>query len=461
MKFHKLINKLWIFIIQFINGKDVESIPKDIRQELELNFDKSFAYFVFYFHFFFYFILLFIPQETVSIVFVNHIGISVLASIIFLFAKFDLIVSKILHILLGMIHILIFFTIGQLQFLMNGSLSVQFLNNYYLTISILIIANSFRFHQMSCIIPGITFMILHLISIMFFSTYSEEFLSLLGFLPQGIYFLSMLIGTVLIQLRRKDLSQINRLNREKTVIAQELKLAKKVQDTLFPTDIEFNGLKFEVFRQSHNYIGGDFYDFVQLREGNLGIFLTDIAGHGISSALVASIMKVLVATIPYGLKTDPVKFLGYLDYHLEKNLDNYHASAIYIFIDFQEKKILLGNAGHPYILYCPVGKEFRELVTSGAILGFKIREPIVDVMEINFNVGDRFFIYTDGLIESPTGIGRSLTENDLIKILNLRRGLQNLSIMKEVIIEDIYSEFKIKHFSDDTMFLLFEIVERK
>jgi serine phosphatase RsbU (regulator of sigma subunit) len=459
-KFPELKNQIVFLFKHIFLGKSEPIFSEEYKEKYDLKIDKRFAYIVFITQFSFFLILFYLPPETVPVVFVNHIGITLISFLLALFAYYEILVSLALNVLLTMIHIIIFLTIGQLQYLMNGGLSVEYLNGFYISLSILIMVHAFRFHQSSCIIPGISFIFFHLISLFFLSRYSDDFLSIQAFLPEGSYVLSMLVGTGIIIFRRKDLKKIEEMNREKSVFAQELQLAKKVQDTLFPVDAEINGLKFEVFRQSHNFIGGDFYDFIQLREGNTGIFLTDIAGHGISSAMVASIMKVVVATIPYRLKLDPVKLLAHLDVHLERNLNSYHASAIYLFIDYQTKTLSLGNAGHPYLIYCPVGGQFREIETNGSILGFHIRDPIVDQIDINFNVGDRFFMYTDGLVESPTETNSNITEEDLLTILNNRRNIEDIAIIKELIIEDIYKNYKLKHFTDDTMFLLFELTER-
>jgi serine phosphatase RsbU (regulator of sigma subunit) len=444
-------------IYQYFFSKDSK---REYNEEFYASVDKYFSYFVFLTQFSFYLILFYLPDETVAIVFINHIGITLLAGILALFSKFDILVTLALNVLLTMIHIIIFFTIGQLQFLMNGALTIEYLNNFYISLSLLVVVHSFRFHRFSCLIPGITYIILHLLSLYILSFISTIEWGWIAFLPEAGYILAMLIGTGLIYIRRTDIRKISQLNLEKSVITQELQLAKKVQDTLFPNDVEINGLRFEAFRQSHNFIGGDFYDFIQLREGNIGVFLTDIAGHGISSAMVASIMKVIVATIPYSMKLDPVKLLTHLDNHLDKDLSNYHASAIYMFLDFQAKIMTIANAGHPYLIYCPLDGEFEEVVTDGSILGFHIRDPIAENIQIQFQTGDRFFIYTDGLVESPTETGDAISESDLLNILNKRRSVDDISIMKEMIIEDVYKDYGLKNFTDDTMFLLFEITER-
>jgi serine phosphatase RsbU (regulator of sigma subunit) len=257
--------------------------------------------------------------------------------------------------------------------------------------------------------------------------------------------------------KRKGISDLYKLSEERRFIQQELELAKKVQDALFPKEVKIPGLNYKYYRKNPNVIGGDFFDFVQLREGNVGVFLTDVAGHGISSAMVASIMKVLVSTIPYRYKLSPAKLLEYLDEKLVKDLNKYHASAIYLFFDFLEHKVKIGNAGHPYMMHCPKGQGFYEIETEGAILGFNIRSPIAIEKSVSFGSGDRFFVYTDGLIESIASDGNELGTTGLLKILNQHNDIDKLVGLEQAILTDIKAEFGIDSFSDDTMFLILEL----
>jgi serine phosphatase RsbU (regulator of sigma subunit) len=342
----------------------------------------------------------------------------------------------------------------------SNRITLAEINNLYISLSILLLIHAYRLRKFSCVIPAFQFIIFHLLSLYsFYVTLHWTFDGSL-LLPDFFYLVSMFLGTGIIINRRENIKEIHSLNKEKFVIHRELELAKKVQDSLFPKDIKINGLKYQVFRQSHNFIGGDFYDFVMLREGNTGIFITDIAGHGISSAMVATIMKVIVATIPYQFKLLPEKFLTHLDKRLSVDLDHYHASAIYMFMNFQTKKIFLGNAGHPYPIYCDKGGEFVELNTEGSILGFQITDPIVTELEIHFNEGDRFVLYTDGLVESPTESGKFVSEKDLINILNLHKEIKDLKTFKTKVLDDLTNKFGLKKFTDDTMVLFFEITKR-
>ena len=259
--------------------------------------------------------------------------------------------------------------------------------------------------------------------------------------------------------KKRKQNKLVSLSKEQMLIQNDLKIAKAVQESLFPGKITFPGkIKYEIYRVAQNQIGGDFYDFIQLREGNLGIFFTDVAGHGISASMVAAILKVVVSTIPYNMKLDPVAILGKIDTVLLEEFNHYHASAVYMYLDFIEKKILLGNAGHPYVIHSRNYNAFDQIQTDGAIMGFGIKNPLVTVKEISMEAGDRFFIYSDGLVESLDPEGNALGEDRLVQMLDRHREERDLAVFKDKLLCEIEGFFRKKEFEDDVLFLLFEIV---
>jgi len=297
--------------------------------------------------------------------------------------------------------------------------------------------------------------------ILFFSVYSNIYYfhySFSEYLAHAVtYLFSTLIGLVIIYFRRETFIDSLNLHKEQKLINNDLRIAKIVQEALFPKKHEFPHFKYEVYRRAYNQIGGDFYDFIQLREGNVGIFFTDVAGHGISAALVASILKVIVATIPYQLKLKPYQFMNFIDAILNKDLNSYHASAIYIFLDFIKKEILLSNGGHPYVILSQQRGKFTQLETVGSLLGFGMEQAEKDMVSLKMASGDRYFLYTDGFIESVNSSGKSLGEDGLLDILNRYHREENLEVLKNSIMADLTSFLGDREYNDDVMLLLFEI----
>lgn len=272
--------------------------------------------------------------------------------------------------------------------------------------------------------------------------------------------LVIVVCFILIQMinRSKEdlLRSYSRLFQDKHMMNKDMVLARNVQESLFPKVRTIKGLKYEVYRKTHSEIGGDFYDFIQLREGNVGIFITDVAGHGYSSAMVAAMIKVMVSNIPYTFKLDPGGLLTYIDQKLSTEFISQHASGLYMYVDFIKKEISLANAGHPYVLFSRKGGHFEPVLTSGSILGFGLKTPIADTIHFPFQSGDRFLIYTDGLIENGEKAETQIGEEGLLNILNKKSNLP-LPELKEAVLADIINLNGSYKFQDDVMFLLFEL----
>ncbi|WP_078127570.1 PP2C family protein-serine/threonine phosphatase [Leptospira alexanderi] len=336
--------------------------------------------------------------------------------------------------------------------------SLQIYNNYFLLISLIVIFQMFRLKKSSCLLTGMIAICLHIIfvSIKRMELGLEDFPRIL-FVPDVVYGLCIVIGTYSVIIVKRLISISSELDLEYKYIQQDLTVAKQVQENLFPGKLSIKGIRYEVMRITPNHIGGDFFDFVQLREGNTGIFLTDVAGHGIASALVASMVKIMVSTMPYILKVHPSRLMDYIDDSLNKQFHSYHASAIYMFLDFISKEITFSNAGHPYLIRGSFTKEFHEVETEGAILGFGIKKPIAEQVKLPLVKQDRFFLYTDGLIENKNREGKLLGTEGLLEILNENRFEKDLGVFKANVQKAVENFFGNVALEDDTLFLIVEV----
>ncbi|EOQ87857.1 SpoIIE-like protein phosphatase domain protein [Leptospira yanagawae serovar Saopaulo str. Sao Paulo = ATCC 700523] len=445
-----------------------EIFHKPTRQEWDIlklavpRFEKEYTFSIFLTHFIIYSLLLVPPfAEIRSDILPYLLGVTILRFILLLqFYTKTIPLEKVIYlsgfIADGLVYLVFIKGIQSIPTLGNFYL----LNSYLMSFIIPILLYSTRLSPMGCIINAFYLSFFHLFYVFQLpqeisyatSIFSQYFLFF-------VYWGSAFLGVIFVLNKRKDTTDMYSLSEEKRFMLQELELAKRVQDALFPGNIKIPNLTFTFYRKSPNVIGGDFFDFVQLREGNVGVFLTDVAGHGISSAMVASIMKVLVSTIPYRFKTAPARLMDYLDDRLANDLNKYHASAIYLFFDFIEKKLIIGNAGHPYLILAKKDEEFSELETQGAILGFNIKIPPISEKTLPIAKGDRFFIYTDGLIESMDHEGNCLGTEGLLALLNRHRNSANVKELESNLLYELKTKFGLDTFSDDTMFLILEVEE--
>lgn len=328
---------------------------------------------------------------------------------------------------------------------------------YYLVSCILIVIQAVRFNRYAIInvfiFTSVLFTIFHI-------SYMVHKLIPIDITRSAISYLlflsSTVVGQLLYEAKVKAFHSYIRVYEEKFDVDKELLLARNVQESLFPGPLQTDNMRYIAFRKTHKHIGGDFYDFVQLREGNLGIFLTDVAGHGISSALIAAIIKVMVSNIPYIYKLDPPSLLTYLDERLSNEFASYHATALYLYLNFIDNTVSIANAGHPYVIYSRKGEPFVEIKTVGTIIGFKMRNPVADQVMIELHKGDRFFIYTDGIIECTNQEDEMLGSHNLLELLNQFRD-KEIDEIKPKLLTELAKYRGGQDFDDDAMFLIFEI----
>ena len=218
------------------------------------------------------------------------------------------------------------------------------------------------------------------------------------------------------------IEKINKVLKEKhTQIASELKMASKIQESLIsPTFLDGYSFSSEVLYKPMENIGGDFFDFVRIREPNfLGVFISDVSGHGVPAALVTMMLKILIDQAGKN-KLSSSAMLKYLNNGLFNRTGGNFLTAFYGIIDFSNKEFIYSNAAHnpPYIVR---GKEIIPLTTKGKFLG--IFENIdFEEKRVKLEPNDRLILYTDGIPEAADDDG-NLFEDRFMSLLVEKRQL--------------------------------------
>lgn len=303
-------------------------------------------------------------------------------------------------------------------------------------------------------IPVFTFLLLHVIYIQQLShnhpTSVDSLLHILFFFWAGIMvlFIESLVHFTIIGY--VDLSAKKKSDEE------DLKLARRVYDNLFPDFRENEYIRISSHHQAVSATGGDFFDVIRLREKNIGIFVTDISGHGISSAIMSAAVKGIVTGLPYRYRLNPELFLTGLDQDMTERYGSHHATAVYIFFDFHSHTVRMANAGHCPVLFSQKGKPFREIETHGSILGFKLSSPIAREKKLRIQNGDRFLVYTDGLTEYMSMEGGVSSYYEIESLLDGLEHLQGDELLQTAI-HRVKSRNDFVSFRDDVMVLVIEV----
>lgn len=160
-------------------------------------------------------------------------------------------------------------------------------------------------------------------------------------------------------------------------------------------------------------LSGDYFDYKLLSPDQLVLFLADVSGHGVASALLASRLKALFDQ-NLELANKPRSFLEHLNREIINLGEHYHiATALLVYIDMLTKTVYYASAGHRtmYWLDCE-GDTAHTMPATGPALGM-FEEFELFEQQRSFTPGrNRLVAFTDGLVEFRSSDGNWITELD-------------------------------------------------
>jgi phosphoserine phosphatase RsbU/P len=208
---------------------------------------------------------------------------------------------------------------------------------------------------------------------------------------------------------RREVAERERVNRE-------LEIAREVQQRLFPQNLpEVRGLEFAGYCRPALGVGGDYYDFVRLEDGSLGIAIGDVSGKGIAAALM---MASLQASLR-GQTLTPSLTLAQMVQHInrlvyEASAENRYATFFYAQYDPSTRILRYVNAGHnPPMLWRGMSGEVVRLEEGGMVVGL-FRDFPYHEASLELQPSDIFVAFTDGISEAMNNADEEFDEERLI-----------------------------------------------
>jgi len=183
-------------------------------------------------------------------------------------------------------------------------------------------------------------------------------------------------------------------------VEQELGTARSIQHALLPKDLpKLEGWKIAYHYQPAREVGGDFYDFLRLDDGRVGLVIGDVSGKGIAAALVmANTQSVLRAVARRG-NIAPGRVLAEANEVLYAYIPSgTFVTCFYGVLDPESGRLVYANAGHDPP-YSQRGGEAKELRARGMPLGLMPGMPYEE-KEAVLAAGDDLLLYSDGLVEA-------------------------------------------------------------
>lgn len=253
-----------------------------------------------------------------------------------------------------------------------------------------------------------------------------------------------------VEARTRELEdERNILRDQSSIMDDELKMARSIQRGIIPVKSPLDNIAF--YYRPMKRVGGDFFDFIKMREDSMGIFISDVSGHGVPAALITSMLKSFVLQSGEK-KQDPGQLMAYLNDSLIDHTAGNFITAFYCIYTPGDRKLVYSNAGHPlpYII-SDQGVEAISSANRNPPLAVIRSDELADYNKhfsnssITLRPGERLFLYTDGLTEARTGkFSKDMFgESDLETVLYENRNLpinEFLSFINTKLIEYCHSE---------------------
>lgn len=225
------------------------------------------------------------------------------------------------------------------------------------------------------------------------------------------------------------------LQRAYQALDREFKAVGDIQRALLPSTLpEIPTLDLAAHYQPAQRAGGDYYDFFPLPEGQWGIFIGDVSGHGTPAAVLMAVTHCIAHTHP-GPICPPARVLEYLNHHLATryaSLSETFVTAFYAIYDPARRSLNYASAGHnpPRLKRCSNGTllsiEGANALPLGLIPDQKYRETSM-ILE----PGDQMVLYTDGIVETHNPRGEMFGTRRLDQLL------ENCSVQAQFLLDSV------------------------
>jgi len=213
--------------------------------------------------------------------------------------------------------------------------------------------------------------------------------------------------------------------KEKERLESELTIAREVQDQLFPKDVPFTKtLELKGVCHPARMVSGDYYDFMPMPHDSLAFAIGDVAGKGISAALlmatIQSTMRTQIntAAAANGSYKPPstAKLVALLNRQLYANTaPEKYATFYFAMYDEAQHTLTYTNAGHLSPLLVR-NNEVSLLEPTGTVVG-AFPFAVYQEKSVTLEHGDMLVAYTDGLVEPENAYGEMYGEERLQDLL--------------------------------------------
>ncbi len=247
---------------------------------------------------------------------------------------------------------------------------------------------------------------------------------------------------------------INQLIESKRM-EHELKIARDIQLSLLPQSVPvLENFEIAVIYEPIHEVGGDYFDILKERKGQLPILIADVEGKGLSAALLAASSQAIFRSLNDLYMFEEGKFISKanaLIYDFTKG--NRFITLFWMLLDEKEKTVTYVNAGHVEPVLISTNGEICRLNSGGCLTGF-MEDAVYEKETLQLKAGDILVAFTDGVTEVENKAGEEFGLDAIIKFVKKNSHLTAQAITAALFVEITEFSQHVKFRDDFTLILL-------
>jgi PAS domain S-box-containing protein len=253
-----------------------------------------------------------------------------------------------------------------------------------------------------------------------------------------------------------------RLREQNEILRSDYESAHKVQSVMIPGRVpQVNHVNIGYLWKPMTSVGGDIFSFPRNPSNCLLFFMGDVCGHGVTAAFYTVLIKYLTAHSAEVYTDNPQDFLNSVNHGLTGRLNEGFVTGLAGHFGARRKdgsrKLVLSHAGHRQVLVYRNADRRCELITlpGGTVMGIPGGSASA-AKAIDLNVGDRFYAFTDGIVEASDPKGEEFGMERLIRCFEKH---SNVSVQKnqKIIYDEVARHTQSENQQDDITLLAFEL----
>jgi len=208
---------------------------------------------------------------------------------------------------------------------------------------------------------------------------------------------------------------------EREQLRRELELARRIQSRLLPPGPpSLPRLDVAARNAMSQQVGGDYYDFIPLENGQVGFCIADVAGKGVAAALLMSSVKTALISSA-AVETTPDRLTARVNRLLEQSIEPGGFVTFFLAaLDPGTLRLEYVNAGHPAPMLLRAGGELERLERGGVILGI-MPDAVYEAGAVTLAPGDLLALFTDGVTEAQGAAEELFGDARIESVLRLHR----------------------------------------